>query len=168
MAAAVLAEARGALDAADAQSAGKDRLAVLSKFLLSKPMANAGEQAARARGESYMLALDDIPAWAIAEVARRWHRGECGGDYNYDYAPNTAVLRQLCLDVLRPIRDAKAHAEALLNAKPIEDAMRMVPRSGNRDLPDSVNALLGRLKNLGKDDPPVARIAERLTKGDAS
>lgn len=70
-------------------------LVVVTKMLLAKPAATKGETGAEARGEAYMAALDDIPTWAVAAAVRHWYRGECGPNYDYRWAPESADLRKL-------------------------------------------------------------------------
>jgi hypothetical protein len=95
--------------------------------LLASPVANGTQEAGRARAEAYLVALDDIPPWAIAEAIKRWHRGECGHGYNYRWAPAPAELRELSNERLRPAKETIAHLEALLGALSLERAMDPSP-----------------------------------------
>ncbi|MCC7047184.1 MAG: hypothetical protein IT562_10765 [Alphaproteobacteria bacterium] len=90
------------------------RLALITKLLMGYPSGQSSAEAGKARGEVYEAALDDVPPWALAAAARKWHRGECEG--NHDFAPAPARLRALCLGIIQPHQDAIAHLDDLLAA----------------------------------------------------
>jgi hypothetical protein len=54
---------------------------------------------------TYLLALEDMPAWAVQEAYRRWALGQAGAEVpadEYAFAPSTVRLRRLaqfCVDV---------------------------------------------------------------------
>ena len=147
---ALLAQLQASLTPPDERAAAKERLAIVAKMLLAKPIAGASQEAGRARGEAYLVALEDVPPWAVAEAIRLWHRGECG-DHNYDWAPNTAVLRKVAMAQLEPVRAAVDHVEGLLAAVPLDEAIHCISRpAGGRELPESVRKFLQRMKNLGE------------------
>jgi hypothetical protein len=145
---AMLAQLQAALLPPDEHAAAKERLALVTKMLMAKPIASASQEAGRARGEAYQAALEDVPPWAIAEAIRLWHRGECG-EHNYDWAPNTAILRRVAMAQLEPVRAAVDHIEGLLVAVSIDEAIRCLSRPGGRELPESVRKFLHRMKTLG-------------------
>jgi hypothetical protein len=116
-------ELRRVSEADDGTENRRARLGIVANMLLAYPMAGASEEAGKARAGAYLAALDDIPAWAIAEAVRRWHRGECGAERNYRFAPAPAELRQVASDLLRPARDTVAHLERVLAALTLEQAM---------------------------------------------
>jgi hypothetical protein len=78
-------------------------LAAVAELLLCFPSQNAGAQVAEIRARAYLRALDDVPAWCVREAADRWLRGEAG-DRNYAFAPSTAELRKVALDVMTSLR----------------------------------------------------------------
>lgn len=133
-------EIQAILDSADIPEATKARLAILAKMLMAFPTANATFDAARARGEAYLDALDDIPPWALQDAVRQWNRGE--GEGNHDFAPSPARLREICLGILAPYGAALAHLDDLLNVWTIEDAMD-VSKQNPRNEP---NELIPRLR----------------------
>lgn len=102
-------------------------LGLIGKMLLAYPMANGSAESGKARGEAYLDALDDVPPWAIAEAVRQWHRGECGPDHNYRFAPAPAELRYAVMQILQPGKQTIAHLTALLGALTIEQAMDPAP-----------------------------------------
>jgi hypothetical protein len=73
----------------------KRSLVAITKLL----MALAGSQEALlsidAKGEAYMVALDDVPCWATEEATRMWFRGACGSQHNYTWPPAPAILRSV-------------------------------------------------------------------------
>ncbi len=102
-------------------------LGLIGKMLLAYPMAGGSAESGKARGEAYLDALDDVPPWALAEAIRQWHRGECGPDRNYRFAPAPAELRYAVMQILQPAKQTVAHLNALLSALTIERAMDPAP-----------------------------------------
>jgi hypothetical protein len=102
-------------------------LGLIGKMLLAYPMAAGSAESGKARGEAYLDALDDVPPWALAEAIRKWHRGECGPDHNYRFAPAPAELRYAVMQILQPAKQTIAHLNALLSALTIERAMDPTP-----------------------------------------
>src|ERR1700681_1960335 len=69
--------------------------AAITKLMLVKPARAGGAEASEARGEAYIMALDDVPYWAVMLAIRKWHRGECGTNehgeaYVYRWAQESA------------------------------------------------------------------------------
>jgi hypothetical protein len=122
-----IAELRAACEADDGTENRKARLGLVADLLLAFPIPNGTSEAGRARATAHLVALDDIPLWAIAEAIRRWHRGECGHGYNYHWAPVPAELREVSKELLRPIRETIAHLEAVLSALSLERALDPAP-----------------------------------------
>lgn len=117
-------ELRGVAFADNTVENRKIWLALISSMLLAYPVSNASTEAGRARAEAYLFAVDDIPPWAVNDVIRAWHRGECGSSYNYRFAPAPAELREICLEKLFAARCAIEHLEAVLVAPSLEEAMK--------------------------------------------
>lgn len=99
-------------------------LSLIGAMLLAYPVSGGSAEAGKARAEAYLFAIEDVPAWVVHDVIRLWHRGECGSDYNYRWAPAPAELRAVCLDKLFGIRSVIQHLEDVLNAPSLERAMR--------------------------------------------
>jgi len=118
-----VAELRKLTEADDGTENRKARLGVVANMLLAYPMAGASEEAGKARAMAYLAALDDVPPWAVADAVRRWHRGECGPDRNYRFAPAPAELREVVIDQFKPAKETIQHLERVLNALTIEQAM---------------------------------------------
>jgi len=116
-----------AVTAGIGREARQGHFGVIANFLLAYPVANASAESGKARGQAYQQALDDIPAWAIAEAARRWNRGEAGEGHDYKWAPAPAVLRDVCKASLKPLNDAIDDLRALLDAMTIDQAMDPAP-----------------------------------------
>jgi len=120
-------ELRAISEADDNQENRKSRLGVVGNMLMAYPTAGGSEESGRARAGAYLAALDDVPPWSIAEAVRRWHRGECGADHNYRFAPSPAELRHAAMEILKPAKQTIAHLESILGALPIERAMDPAP-----------------------------------------
>jgi hypothetical protein len=86
----------------------KGTFGLIAKLMLAKPGRVAGPEATEARMETYQMALEDVPVWAVESAIRRWHRGECdmpshrydgkGGEkHDYTWAPESAILRKIAL-----------------------------------------------------------------------
>lgn len=70
-------------------------IAAVAQVLVAFPVTDAGVAGA-ARAEAFAMALDDLPAWAVAAACRQWLRGEGGaGGENYAFAPSPPQLRRL-------------------------------------------------------------------------
>lgn len=111
-AAALIRELEAALEPGDSSG-------IVAKMLLAYPVAGASFEAGKARGGAYAGALDDVPAWAVRAAIRAWNRGEASGDHDYRWAPAPAVLRDLALVVVKPLRDVLRDLRDLLAAKPL-------------------------------------------------
>lgn len=107
--------------------ARRAQFGLISKMLLTYPVANASAETGKARGAAYLEALDDIPPHVLSEAVKRWNRGEAGQEHDYRWAPAPAVLRRVCLRVLEPTHDAIADLKKLLGAVSIERAMDPTP-----------------------------------------
>ena len=94
--------------------------------MLVKPARAGGSEAAEARLDAFMEALDDVPHWAVAIAIRKWHRGECGlnehGErYDYRWAPESADLRRLARIEAYGTHARIEFLERLLNAVAYRD-----------------------------------------------
>jgi hypothetical protein len=126
-------------DRADAETLGREldvlllgetgsnaqgRIVLLTKLLMAYPAVGVTAAGAEARAEAYLTALDDIPAWAIAEAIRKWHRGEFGMQYDYTWAPAPAILRRVAEKALAPVKEALQRITDVLKAKPLAEMMQ--------------------------------------------
>ncbi|HZP77546.1 MAG TPA: hypothetical protein VFB45_15485 [Pseudolabrys sp.] len=108
----------------DAAETRKQRLGIISKMLLAYPIANASAESGRARGETYLDALDDVPPWALQGAVRCWNRGAAGDEHDYRWPPAPAVLRKIAMAEIATLRPTVLHLENLIAAVPIDEAMR--------------------------------------------
>ena len=116
-------ELRAIAEADDSPENRKSRLALVASMLMAYPMAGASEEAGKARAQAYLIALDDVPPWAVAEAIKLWHRGQFQGEHNYRFAPAPAELRDGAMHLLQPAKQAIAHLEQLLGALSLTEAM---------------------------------------------
>lgn len=74
-------------------------LVAVTKLTLTLASQKASHTAAEARGEAFMMALDDVPYWATEAAIRGWYRGESvpppGEAYDFKWVPDPATLRRL-------------------------------------------------------------------------
>lgn len=75
-------------------------LVIVTKMLLALASQRTSETGAEAKGEAYMAALEDLPAWAVDEAVRGWYRGtskvlDVKQPHDFRWAPAPAVLRRL-------------------------------------------------------------------------
>jgi hypothetical protein len=110
---------------ADSAEAEEDMLVLITKkIMLVLPAAKQNEMSAEARGEAYMIAVDDLPPWAVEAAMRRWYRGEVGtkpdGEPRFDchWAPQPADLRELAMAELRRVQWLSQKLGAVLAAEP--------------------------------------------------
>lgn len=122
-----LAELQAIAESDDSPEPQKSRLAVVANMLMAYPMTGSSEEAGRARAQAYLVAIDDVPPWVIAEAVKRWHRGQCGPDHNYRFAPAPAELREVAMDILQPAKQMISHLRAVLDALTLERAMDPKP-----------------------------------------
>lgn len=111
-------------------------LALITKMMKAKPAQRTDEIGVEATGESYMIALEDVPVWAVEAALRKWYRGESvvlnpKQPHNFTWRPDTASLRKLALIERRHIANQWAQLDNLLNAEVLiefsaehEDMMR--------------------------------------------
>jgi hypothetical protein len=79
---------------------GKATLVIVTKVLLVLPSQRTTEAASEAKAEAYMMALEDVPYWAVEAAARKWFRNDCGVDergrpFDYQWAPSPGPLRRI-------------------------------------------------------------------------
>lgn len=60
---------------------------------------NASSAEREALGEAFADALDDVPAWAVIEAMRRWHRNECGDKADSRFLPKPGQFRSIAVNI---------------------------------------------------------------------
>jgi len=91
-------------------------LGAVTRLLLALPSKAAGEATGEAKAEAYMMALEDLPAWAVTAAVRRWYRGECGPNHNYTFAPAPATLRDISIAEKWKVQGRADKLKGLLDA----------------------------------------------------
>ena len=97
----------------------KATIVLVTKMLMVFPGAQASGEATDARGEAYMAALEDIPAWAVEAAIRGWHRSAYGEKYNYRWAPAPAELRAVSFLEAWKVKERIRDLTRVLDAKPL-------------------------------------------------
>ncbi|WP_454917326.1 hypothetical protein [Xanthobacter sediminis] len=100
------------------------------------PAANLADGEARANARAYMVALEGVPSFALAEAVRLILRGEAGLDRRF--MPTPPELRALVDRLSLPARAHRVQLRRLLEAE-VEPAVPAGPRA----LPPEVQAFLG-------------------------
>lgn len=93
-------------------------LGAVTRMLLALPSKASGEAIGEAKADAYMIALEDMPAWAVTAAIRGWYRGEHGPDYNYTFAPAPADLRKFAMAERWRVAGRVKDLEELLEAVP--------------------------------------------------
>lgn len=101
-------------------------LVVITKMLYARPSSQQSEVGIEAIGESYQIALDDVPTWAVIAAVRKWYRGECGmrerGEpYDYRWRPAPAELRRLAIVERAPLLERIHVLQKLLKVEPLSE-----------------------------------------------
>lgn len=99
------------------------KLILVTKMLMAKASANMTPEGAAAKGESYMIALDDLPAWAVEQAIAEWYRGEVSGvdPADFKWSPDSSALRRIAKAALRHYEDLLAQLRLVLAAKPLSE-----------------------------------------------
>lgn len=103
--------------------AEQETLVAVTKMMLVLPSTTQSELSAEVRGEAFMVALDDLPAWAVQAAIRSWYRRECGKNdkgepYDYHWCPAPAELRCIALAEMRWVNERANTTQTLLRAEP--------------------------------------------------
>lgn len=103
-----------------------EKLMLVTKMFMAKPSAGMSDLGAAARGESYMMALYDLPSWCIAEAIKLWYRGDVPGFTleDFKWAPDSAVLRRVASNILEPYKKNINEIKRVLLAKPLDEILR--------------------------------------------
>lgn len=73
----------------------KAACAAITKMMLALPTQKVTEVAAEARVEAFMVAVEDLPYWAVVAAIKGWYRGRHGDEHDYTWQPAPATLRLL-------------------------------------------------------------------------
>jgi hypothetical protein len=115
----IVGEIEGELHPAPAAVERGRKFKHVSKMLMVAPSADRSEESTVAKVSAYIDdALNDVPAWAVGEAVRRWHRAECGAEFTYTFAPAPGVLRTIALRELEPAKLALRKLNLVLSAAP--------------------------------------------------
>lgn len=107
-------------------------------MLLALPSKGAGEATGEAKADAYMIAIEDMPAWAVTAAIRGWYRGEHGAEHNYTFAPAPAALRKLAMAERWKVAG---------RAKALGELLEAVPEVEFSD--DHRKEMLNKMKNIG-------------------
>ena len=149
---------------ADHPSSEQEVLIALTKMMVVLPATAPTELSAEARGEAYLLALEDIPAWATRAAITRWYRGDAGSDpfgkpYDCHWCPAPADLRRVAYAEMHALKSRCDDLVRLLHAVPavqVDEETRRRVRDGLVGLSKTLRASLvgrdGSGEAVGKPD----------------
>jgi len=126
---------------------------VVSRLLTSFPVP-AGEQALR--GDAYLEAVENLPAWAVERAAGRFIRGEAGVDTRF--CPTPPQLGQEARRAMQPARDDLAILERLKTAV----ADRDIPPGEHKRVSAGFDKLLAELAPQRNKEKTVAQARAAL------
>lgn len=89
---------------------------IITRLLNAFPSQAASSTAVADRNEAYLIAMENVPVWAIEAAYRSWIKRE-HKEKNYIYAPQPPQLRMIALEKAAPIVAYRRQLESLLNAK---------------------------------------------------
>lgn len=94
----------------------------VTRFLLSLSAQRMTDEQAAARGESYLWALRDVPAWSVEAAMRRWWDGAVPGIAvdDFKWVPSAHDFRRAVDAVLAPWRRCAMMLRAVRDAVPFE------------------------------------------------
>lgn len=124
-------------------------MTAVTELLLAMPSAQLSEAGAKARGNAYIIALSDLPSFAVIEACHRWLCAEAGlindgkepRRPNYGFAPSAPELRLVAAPIAEIVSHQASWLGRLLGAK-------VVPEP--EVIPDSAE-MKARLRGLGLD-----------------
>lgn len=110
-----------------------ETLTTISKMLMVLGGTKASELAGEAKAEAYMVALEDVPSWAVVATSRRWYRSGCGNDengrpYDYRFMPDPAAMRRLSVIESHRARGQITELQKVLDAVPYRDCSAELER----------------------------------------
>jgi hypothetical protein len=100
---------------------GKATIVLVTKMLLVLPTSKTNDVGAEAKGDAYMMALGDVPSWAVEGAIRGWYRGEFGKDRDYRWAPGPNELREVSMIEAQKLGLRLGQLEHLISAEPLID-----------------------------------------------
>lgn len=110
-----------------APASGDDevKLVALTKMLLTLSVGQVSEEAVVAKGEAYLHALRDVPAWAVVDAVGLWYDGKVKGveRREFSFPASPAAIAGAANDVVHPYREAIRLGRMLLEAVPLEEIL---------------------------------------------
>lgn len=106
-------------ESADEEAAMLNAIAAMMLVLPSMQQTDIG---AHARGEAFLMALEDVPTWAVQAAIRCWYRGEAGNDdrgqrFDTHWCPAPGDLRKIALVQKWRVKNRAEELRRLLGAE---------------------------------------------------
>jgi hypothetical protein len=112
--------------AAPAEGDEEKKLTLIVGMLMALGGAQISELGAQSKGEAYIFAVADMPAWAVQSAIERWYRGSVKDidEADFKWAPSPAVLLRAARDVLEIYAETAEKLGRLIEAKPLDEVLR--------------------------------------------
>lgn len=103
----------------------KPKLVLITKMLMAMASGQTSEIGAQARGEAYLFAVGEVPAWSVDEAVKNWYAGKVRDipEQDLKWAPAPAVLLRASRDVLAPYHEAITGLRRLIAARPLLETL---------------------------------------------
>lgn len=95
-----------------------EMLALVAKMMMALPAQRQDELATEASGEAFLMAVEDLPVWAVRSAYRRWCRNDAGENaqghpYDTHWRPGPGELRSVALTELWRVKGRIESLKAL-------------------------------------------------------
>jgi len=94
---------------------------IILSLLLSGGGIKLDKTSADVLADTYLDALEDLPAWTVREAIRKWNRGESvriDKPHDFNWRPSSPILRRLSQQEMVPIKARINRLQKLLDAVP--------------------------------------------------
>lgn len=132
-------------------------------LLLTYPNARPTGEEAEILVAAFVMALSDLPPWAVTEAATRWMRGDVPDGINTGFAPSAGDLHKLAREIVMPFWLEQQKLRDMLKAEVVDRTpLKSRPRiSQNMPLLESKaarSALEARCAELGIDPAEIDKL----------
>jgi hypothetical protein len=102
------------------------KLVIVTKMLLALSSGRIAEAGGEAKGDAYLFALSEMPAWAVNLAAKAWYAGAVKdvevADFKWE--PGPAMLCKIAEGFVAPYINAAEKIKWLLEARPLDEILQ--------------------------------------------
>lgn len=110
------------------------KTAMLAEMMIALAGGATDRVAVMSKQAAYRIALDGIPAWALRDALHQWYRGSVKAlkvsSAEYQWPPAPGVLAIICRSLLQPYQDAIETMNSVLEAKPLDETIKLLHQKG--------------------------------------